>query len=478
MMQRWFSWALVLAAAAASPAAADVRLPKVFGDSMVLQQQAQVAVWGWADANEEVTVTLGETKATAKAGADGKWLTKIQTPTAGGPHTLTVKGKNEIALKDVLVGEVWIASGQSNMEWPVKASINAADEAKTANFPQIRMIKVDHAATDQPQDDIPTLGWKVCTPENVPDFSAAGYFFARHLHNELKVPVGIINTSWGGTICETWTSAEALAAEPELKPLVDRPVNLDPSKPPAQQNPNQRSVLYNGMLKPLVPFGIRGAIWYQGESNVGRAVQYRKLFPTMIADWRKQFGQGDFPFLFVQLAPYNYGPPHLALAELWDAQVKSLSVPSTGMCVTWDIGDVNDIHPKNKQDVGKRLALWALANTYGKSDVVYSGPLYESMAVEGNKIRIKFKHAAGGLASKEDKPLTHFQIAGEDQKFVDAKATIDGETVVVESDQVAAPKAVRFAWHGLAEPNLFNKTGLPASPFRTDDWTLTTAEAK
>jgi sialate O-acetylesterase len=478
MMQRWFSLALVFGAMAAAPAAADVRLPKVFGDSMVLQQQAQAAVWGWADAGEEVTVTLGETKATAKAGADGKWLTKIQTPAAGGPHTLTVKGKNEIALKDVFVGEVWIASGQSNMEWPVKASTNAADEAKTANFPQIRMIKVDHAATDQPQDDIPTQGWKVCTPENVPDFSAAGYFFARHLHNELKVPSGS-STPPGRHHLRNLDQCRALAAEAELKPIVDRAVKIDPSKLPAQQNPNQRSVLFNGMLKPLVPFGIRGAIWYQGESNVDRAVQYRKLFPTMIADWRKQFGQGDFPFLFVQLAPFNYGPERTPrLPELWDAQVKTLTVPGTGMAVTWDIGDVKDIHPKNKQEVGRRLALWALANTYGKSDLVFSGPLYESMATEGNKIRVKFKHAAGGLASKEDKPLTHFQIAGEDQKFVDAKATIDGETVIVESDQVADPRAVRFAWHGLAEPNLFNKAGLPASPFRTDDWTLTTAEAK
>lgn len=478
MKLRWCLFSMALCAAATAAVQGDVRLPKVFGDGMVLQQQTQAPVWGWADADEEVTVSLGDAKGTAKAGADGKWLVKLQTPAAGGPHVLTVKGKNEVALKDVYVGEVWICSGQSNMEWTVAASLNPAEEAANAKFPQIRMIKVDHMATDKPQDDIPTQGWKECTPENAPHFSAVGYFFARHLHNELKVPVGMINTSWGGTICEAWTSPEALAAVPELKPIVDRPVAIDPAKPPAQQNPNQRSVLYNGMLKPLVPFAIRGAIWYQGESNVGRAVQYRTLFPTMIADWRKQWGQGDFPFLFVQLAPFKYGEPHLALAELWDAQVKTLSVPNTGMAVTWDIGDVQDIHPKNKQDVGKRLALWALANTYGKSDVIYSGPLYESMAVEGSKVRIKFKHAAGGLASKENKPLTHFQIAGEDQKFVDAQATIDGETVVVESPQVSAPKAVRFAWHGLAEPNLFNKAGLPASPFRTDDWKLTTADSK
>jgi sialate O-acetylesterase len=472
MRQRWFAVALTLTVIGATAARGDVRLPKLFGDSMVLQQQSQAAIWGWADADEEVTVSLGETKATAKAGADGKWLTKIQTPAAGGPLTLTVKGKNEITLKDVYVGEVWICSGQSNMEWTVDASANASEEAAMAQFPQIRMIKVDHAVHDKPQDDIPTQGWKVCSPENAPKFSAVGYFFARHLHNELKVPVGIINTSWGGTICEAWTSDEALKTDPDFQPILERSATFKPG------DPNQASVLYNGMLKPLVPMTIRGAIWYQGESNVNRAVQYRKLFPAMIADWRKQFGQGDFPFLFVQLAPYNYGPPHLKLAEQWESQLKTLAVPNTGMCVTWDIGDVKDIHPKNKQDVGKRLALWALANTYGKTDVVYSGPLYESLAVEGNKIRVKFKHAAGGLASKEDKPLTHFQIAGEDQKFVDAKATIDGETVVVESDQVAAPKAVRFAWHGLAEPNLFNKAGLPASPFRTDEWPLTTVNDK
>lgn len=474
MRVRWFVPALMLAMISTAVARGDVRLPKVFGDSMVLQQQSQAAVWGWADADEEVTVSLGETKATAKASADGKWLTKIQTPAAGGPHTLSVKGKNEITLKDVYIGEVWICSGQSNMEWPLSASANAAEEVANAKFPQIRMIKVDKVPAEKPADDIATQGWKVCSPdmENAPKFSAVGYFFARHLHNELKVPIGIINTSWGGTICEAWTSDEALQTDPDFQPILERSAQFKPGEQ------NQASVLYNGMLRPLVPMTIKGVIWYQGESNVDRAVQYRKLFPTMIADWWKQFGQGDFPFLFVQLAPYNYGPPHLKLPELWEAQLKTLSVPNTGMAVTWDIGDVKDIHPKNKQDVGKRLALWALANTYGKSDVVYSGPLYDSMAVEGNKIRLKFKHTASGLASKEDKPLTHFQIAGDDQKFVDAKATIDGETVVVESDQVAAPKAVRFAWHGLAEPNLFNKAGLPASPFRTDDWPLTTAGAK
>jgi sialate O-acetylesterase len=463
---------LVWCAVAATGARADVRLARVFGDSMVLQQQTQAAVWGWADPEEEVTVSLGEANATSKAGADGKWLAKIQTPAAGGPFTLTVKGKNEITLKDVLVGEVWIASGQSNMEWTVAQSANPQEEAAGAKFPQIRMIKVQKIPAEKPLDDIQGE-WKVCTPENAPQFSAVGYYFARHLHQQLNVPVGIINTSWGGTICEAWTSREALAADADFAPILQRSAQFKPGQP------NQASVLFNGMIHPLIPFGIRGAIWYQGESNIDRAVQYRKLFPAMIADWRNRFGQGDFPFYFVQLAPFNYGPNRNGfLPELWEAQLKTLSVSNTGMAVTTDIGNVKDIHPKNKQEVGRRLALWALAKTYGKSDVVYSGPLYESQAIEGSTIRVKFQHATGGLVAKDDKPLSHFQIAGEDQKFVDAKATIDGESVVVESDQVPAPKAVRFAWNALAEPNLFNKAGLPASPFRTDDWPLTTAAAK
>jgi sialate O-acetylesterase len=299
-----------------------------------------------------------------------------------------------------------------------------------------------------------------------------GYYFARHLQGELKVPIGMINTSWGGTICEAWTSREALAADPDFKPILDRAAPFKPG------NPNQAAALFNGMLNPIVPFGIKGAIWYQGESNVSRAVQYRKLFPTMITDWRTRFGQGDFPFLFVQLAPFRYGGNPTLLAELWEAQLKTLALPNTGMSGTTDIGNINDIHPKNKQDVGKRLALWALAKTYGKADLVYSGPLYDSMSVDGNKVKIKFQHVGGGLVARDGKPLTHFTVAGEDQQFVDATATIEGDTVVVTSDKVAKPVAVRFGWNQLAEPNLANKEGLPASPFRTDDFKLVSADAK
>ena len=461
-----------------SSAQAEIKLPKLFGDHMVLQRETEANLWGWAAPGEEVKISLGEATATAKADDSGKWKTKIKTGAAGGPHELKFKGTNEITLKDVYLGEVWIASGQSNMEWSVAASANPQEEANNAKHPLIRMIKVQKVPAVHPIDDIPvdpgtkkttpTSGWAVCSPETVPTFSAVGYYFARHLSQELNVPVGIVNTSWGGTVCEAWTSKEALANVRSLKYMADRQVTVDPAKP----NPNQPGVLYNGMLAPVIPLSIRGAIWYQGESNVGRAHEYATLFPTMIADWRARFGQGDFPFLFVQLAPYKYdGSPKLA--ELWDSQLKSLAVANVGMCVTTDITNINDIHPKNKQDVGKRLALWALANTYGQKDLVYSGPLYDSHEVEGNKIRIKFKHGTG-LKAKDDKPLTHFQIAGEDEKFVDAKATIEGDTVVVTSEAVQKPVAVRFAWSPIAEPNLFNKAGLPASPFRTDNFKLLT----
>ena len=481
-MKRSFCLAIALAALViGAPAFADVTLPRIFGDHMVLQQKTEAPVWGWADPDEEVTVTLGEAKATAKAGADRKWMVKIATPAASGTALeLVVKGKNEIKITDVLAGEVWIASGQSNMEWSVAQSSNPAEEIKNANYPQIRMIKVGRNPSDKPQEDFNFVpnpkdsksGWAVASPETAAPMSAVGLFFARKLNQDLQTPVGIISTNWGGTIAEAWTSHETLAADPEwFGPILERGKEFKPGQP------NQPSVLYNSMIKPLVPYAIKGAIWYQGESNVGRAEQYAKLFPAMIADWRKSFGQGDFPFLFVQLAPYAYNKQMNTgqLPELWEAQLKTLTAsPNTGMCVTTDIATVNDIHPPNKQDVGLRLALWALANTYGKSDLVYSGPLYESHAIEDNKIRIKFKHGAG-LKLNESKPGQHFTIAGEDQKFVPATATIDGETVVVTSPDVPKPVAVRFGWTDTSEPNLFNGAGLPASPFRTDTFPMVTA---
>jgi sialate O-acetylesterase len=457
-------------------AKAEVRLPKLFGNGMVLQQQADVAIWGWEDAAQEVTVTLGASTAKTTAGADGRWLVRLKTPAAGGPLELQVKGKNDVKVQDVLVGEVWICSGQSNMEWVVAQSQNAAEEIAAAKYPRIRMIKVGHHVASRPQDDLEGQ-WTVCSPESAAAFSAVGYYFARHLHQQLgqgdkSVPIGMINSSWGGTICEAWTSREALEADEDFKPILERAAIFQAN------NPNQAAALFNGMLNPIIPYGIKGAIWYQGESNVSRAEQYRKLFPAMITDWRKRFGQGDFPFLFVQLAPFKYGHDPRLLAEQWESQRSTLELPNTGMAVTTDIGNVVDIHPANKQDVGKRLALWALARHYGKSDLVYSGPLYESMSVEGNKIRVRFGHVGGGLIARGDKPLSHFLIAGEDQQFFEAMAVIDGGSILVSSDKVSKPVAVRFAWEQTAEPNLFNKEGLPASPFRTDDFKLISADAK
>lgn len=450
---------------------AEVKLPKIFSPGMVVQQKQKMPVWGWGAKGEKVTVSLGDKKAEAVTGDDGKWQVKLDPPAAGGPFTLSVTGTNTISIDEVLVGEVWVCSGQSNMEWSVAASLNPAEEQAAATFPKIRMFTVTKNPAEAPQDDCGGQ-WITCSPETVRSFSAVGYFFARKLQQELGVPVGMINSSWGGTICEAWTSRPALENgmfTTEFKPILDRGATFKPG------NPNQPSVLYNGMLSPIIPYGVKGAIWYQGESNIGRAEQYATLFPAMIADWRRSWSQEKFPFIFVQLAPFRYnGQDPANLAEAWEAQLKTLSVPDVGMAVTTDIGDIKDIHPKNKQEVGRRLALWALINTYGKMGE-FSGPLYESMAVEGNKIRLKFKQVGGGLVAQGAKPLSHFTIAGEDEKFVPATATIENDTVVVQSDEVARPVAVRFGWSDTAEPNFFNKAGLPASPFRTDKFRLVTA---
>ncbi len=460
---------LLLLAIAWSTAAAraDVRLPKVFGDHMVVQQQLPVQVWGWADPGEKVTVTLGDRSATATACEKGKWALKLDPLPAGGPYEMKVAGKNELVLKDVLIGEVWICSGQSNMEWPVRATVNADQEIAAANYPNLRLFTVAKNVAEKPVDDVQGA-WAACTPASIPNFSAVAYFFGRKLHKDLGVAVGLVNSSWGGTLCEAWTSKAGLESDADFRPILARSAKFQPG------NPNQASVLYNGMIHPLIPYGIRGAIWYQGESNVGRAEQYRKLFPAMIGDWRKLWGEGDFPFLFVQLAPFIYGNNNpCLLAELWEAQLKTLGLPNTGMAVVTDIANLKDIHPKNKQDVGARLALWALAKTHGK-DLVYSGPLYKAMKVEGDKIRLTFDHVGGGLVAK-DGPLKDFTIAGADGKFAAAQAVIDGDSVVVSSPEVKEPTAVRFAWRHDAEPNFFNKAGLPASPFRTDELPLVTA---
>jgi sialate O-acetylesterase len=465
--------ALCLGLLATNISRADVSLPSIFSSHMVLQQKMPVKVWGWAEPGEKVTVTLADATAEATAGDNKKWSVEIACPAVGGPYALTVNAKNKIELTDVLVGEVWVASGQSNMQWPLSASMNAAEEIKAANFPNIRLFTVQNKIAAEPQENCEATPWTPCTSEAATGFSAVAYFFGRKLHQDLNVPVGIINTSWGGTLCEAWTSKPMLESDPDFKPILERGAEFKPGN-----NPNQPAVLFNQMINPLIPFSIRGAIWYQGESNRSNAEQYSKLFPAMIHDWRDRWAQGDFPFLFVQLAPWDYDKnnPNTELCELWEAQVKTLkTVSNTGMAVTTDIGDVKDIHPKNKQEVGRRLALWALAGTYGKKDVACCGPLFSHALNEGAKLRIYFHGLTGTLTAKDEKTLSLFQVAGPDGSYVPAKATIEGDTIVVESPSVAKPTMVRFAWDETCEPALVDGTDLPASPFRSDHLPLVTA---
>jgi sialate O-acetylesterase len=499
----------VLLLLSATNALADVKPSAIFSDNMVLQRGVRVPIWGTADPGEQVRVTLGNAQATTTADDQGKWKALIGPLQAGGPFEMTVAGKNELKIQNVLVGEVWLCSGQSNMEMAVGNSRrawggvqNAAEEIAAGNFPIIRQFKVEKSVSGKPQADAQGQ-WLVATPETVGEFSAVAYFFGRALFKALNVPVGLIHSSWGGTPAESWASAPALLADSELAPMVrdwqkkiadypealaDYEKKLDdwnsasqqaeaagkapPSPPrfPADPRSNswRPSGLYNAMIAPLIPFAIRGAIWYQGESNADRAYQYRNLFPTMIRDWRNTWGGGDFPFLFVQLASYiqEYSPQN-TWAELREAQTMTLSLLNTGMAVAADIGNPYDIHPKNKQEVGRRLALAAQAIAYGKK-LVYSGPMYKSMAVEGGKIRLRFTQVGTGL--KAQGPLVGFEIAGEDRKFHSAEARIDGEAVIVRSGEVSRPVAVRYAWADNPTCSLYNKEGLPASPFRTDDW--------
>jgi sialate O-acetylesterase len=652
-----FFLALVMAIAAC----ADVRLPAIIGDNMVLQQDRKATIWGWAEPNEQIIVRVSwhNMRWGITAGGDGKWVFKMHPPTAGGPYEMTITGNNAVTIKNILVGEVWVCSGQSNMQMAVTQSANGQQEIAAANYPNIRLFSVQRKVADQPQSDC-TGNWVACSPQSVADFSAVAYYFGRQLHQELKVPVGLIHTSWGGTPAEAWTSSrvlkmltdykavmeeiEQVRANPEpfqnkyeqqlsewrkkiefwgpegksatdaafddsgwlqmelpkpweqggladfdgmvwfrkdvnvpeswvgkeaiieLGPIDDMDatfingirvggieapgrwqtprkykVGKDVLKPgrniiavrivdtggaggicgnpeqmklgpageteqaitlagqwrykkgfdlksmPAQPRPpllvnnaNAPTALYNAMIAPLIPYGIQGAIWYQGESNAGRAYQYRQLFPAMIKNWREDWGQGNFSFLFAQLAnflPVKPDPCESEWAELREAQTMTLSLPNTGMAVIVDIGDANDIHPKNKQDVGKRLALWALAKTYGKN-LVYCGPLYKSMRVDGSRIILSFDQIGGGLAAKDGGQLKGFVIAGSDRKFVWADAKIEGDTVVVGSEKVQAPVAVRYGWADNPVCNLYNKEGLPASPFRTDDWPGLTAGRK
>lgn len=462
---------------------ADVRLPQIFADGMVLQRHHPIAVWGWADANEQVKVTLNGKSKETTAGADGKWKLSLSAEEAGGPFQLVVSGKNTLTFSDVLIGEVWICSGQSNMEWTVTNSDDAAREIANANYPQIRHVTIPRKTAGEPRSDIgEPLKWQAATPQHVGGFTAVGYFYARALHQELGVPIGLINTSWGGTMVETWISKEALEKDKSLKNAVRVFEQIPADTVNKNTNPNRYpTLLFNSMISPLIPYTVKGAIWYQGESNAGRAYEYRKSFPMMITDWRKRWGLGNFPFYFVQLASFKAAGGTSAggstWAELREAQHKTLSLPHTGQAVTIDIGDTDDIHPRNKQDVGKRLAAIALYDSYGQ-DVVYSGPVYRKLAIKGPQATVHFDHVHSGLTTKGSATVVGFEIAGADEQFYPAEARIEGETIVVSSPSVSKPKAVRYAWaDDPGKSNLFNVDGFPAAPFRTDKWTSVTKDA-
>ena len=642
----------------ASALTAQIKLPAMFSDNMVLQRDLKIPIWGTAPAGSSVTVQLQQQRKTAKANAEGKWRVNLEAMPAGGPYQLVVTGNATITFSNVMIGEVWLCSGQSNMEMPLVSTWAKVDnfeqEVAEANFSNLRLFSAKRAKSTRPLADVESAGWKVCDPASVKDFSATAYFFGRHLQQKLGVAVGLIQSAWGGTVVEAWTSGASLKTMPdisgfvralettkrdsifdpnifeaklaewyaaletkdasaqgqrgwssleyddfawssmtlpqkwefaglpsfdgllwyrktidmpaafagqaltlELGPIDDydwtffngvqigatpsynaprryrvpaelvrpgknllairvldtggdgglygRPEQLKlqkdstttlslagewrykagltlqelPLPPSAPTSPNRPTVLYNAMIAPLVPYALRGAIWYQGESNAGRAYQYRELFPLMIKDWRKQWQQGDFPFLFVQLANFravNAEPVADDWAELREAQTMTLALPNTGMAVTIDIGDANDIHPGNKQEVGNRLALNARALVYGEK-MVYSGPKYKTMKLEGNRVRLFFDHAEEGLMIKGGDVLQGFAIAGADQKFVWADAKLEGNTVVVSHTHIAQPVAVRYAWSINPACNLYNQAGLPALPFRTDAWPEVTRTA-
>jgi sialate O-acetylesterase len=519
MLLRSMSISAALAAVFAAAARADVKPHALCADGLVLQQQSKARVWGTADPGEKVTVKFRGAETSATAGQDGRWVVQIDSGAAGGPFGMTIAGKNTLEYKNVMVGEVWVCSGQSNMEWSVNSGSASDKETAKGAAPNsnLRMFTVKKNPQAAPVYDC-AGSWVEAAPNTVGSFSAVGYFFGRDLNKSLNVPIGLIHTSWGGTRAEAWTSAKVLSADPTYKgevekfrKAVDR-YKSDPdgllkeqieaarkakkAEPKAATNPagnpNAPSVLYNGMIAPVLPYTIKGAIWYQGESNAGRAFLYRTLMPTMIKNWRDDWGVGEFPFYMVQLASFQRitdAPVESAWAELREAQLLTAQkFPNCGTAVITDLGHESDIHPTPKMPVGERLALLARAMTY-KQDIVHYGPMYSGMKVDGNKAVLNFNHVGGGLQTREwvdddvrkngkalraapaggNARLLGFTVAGDDFVFVNAEAKIEGNTVVVWSDKVAKPAAVRYGWANYPVGNLFNKEGLPATPFRTDD---------
>ena len=510
---------VLFCAVACQTVLANVKTASPFGNHMVLQRNSKIPVWGTATAGEKVTVAFNKQQLMTTTNAEGNWRIDLAKVAAGGPYTLTITGNNSITFTDVYVGEVWVCSGQSNMDMTVAKEdrywcgvINEATEVTSANYPLIRVFDVDFTPAATPQNEL-TGKWETVSPQTVGHLSAAAYFFARDIQKKLKVPVGLITTAFGASTAEAWIREDALLQQPACKPLVEsfkqkltkyytdtaaktkyladvekwksdsaiaqaagKNVLRGPRNPDPVRDQHNATVLWNGMVKPLVPYAMRGALWYQGESNSPTAKIYRQIMETLITDWRQQWAQGSFPFIYVQLA--NIGKTYDSLpakggseAIKREAQLQNLSIPNTAMVVAIDnadSADMNNIHPKNKQEIGRRLALAALATVYDEK-VAYAGPLYDKMEVQGDKIMLHFKHVNSGLVAK-DGVLKGFAIAGDDKKFAWANATIEGNTVVVSNPGIAAPVAVRYGWGNNPPTSLYNKENLPASPFRTDVW--------
>ncbi len=444
---------------------ADVRLPSIIGDHMVLQKESNVTIWGWANPAEKVQVIPSWDDSITETSADsgGSWSVSILTPNAGGPYSMQVAGSNSIELKDILIGELWVCGGQSNMEWSGNHGLQQCkDEAPNANDPNIRFFHIPKTTARFPQDRCEG-SWEVCTPEEMMRFSAVGYFFGKQLRQKLGAPVGLINSNWGGTPAEVWTPRELVESDSELQVAASQ-------IQPFAWWPKDAGLCYNAMIHPITSYRIAGAIWYQGESNVDIAYAYEKLFTKMIGAWRTAWKQ-NFPFYFVQIAPYSYGKPSVC-PLLREAQTKSASHPNTGMVVISDlVDDVKNIHPNNKRDVGLRLANYALSATYGHKNIPHRSPQYSRMEIEGQKIRVFFDNAESGLVARGGGP-NEFYVAGENGKFLPASATIDGSTVLVFTEKITQPVAVRFGFSNTAIPNLFSNEGLPVNLFRTDQYLM------
>jgi sialate O-acetylesterase len=483
---------------------AEITLPALLTDNLVLQQKTTVSLWGWAAPGEAVVVHASWQHANQKATADaqGNWLVHVPTTKAGGPYTITIEGHNRFVINNVLLGEVWLCSGQSNMNYPLvkgaakwmTGEIHADSVLPTAQYPALRLFTVTQRVADLPERDVQGK-WVVCSSQTVGSFSAVAYFFGQEIQRKTGFPVGLIHSSWGGTPAESWTHREVLEQDSELRPILTRyadgltrrpayetelaawkaekavnpaTTRPKPAEPLSATSNKSPAKLYNGMIRGLEPYTLRGVIWYQGESNAERAYQYRRLFPALIANWRADWHQPDLPFYFVQIAPHKGQNAEIREAQLLTAQ----TVPHTGLVVTTDVGDSLDIHPRNKLVVGHRLALWALHNEYGQKNLPDSGPLYQRLTVKNSQAYLKFEHAKG--LTSQGGPPREFTIAGSDSVFRPANARIEGNKVVVWSPAVPRPVAVRFGWRKSPMPNLFNAAGLPASPFRTDTWRVST----